>query len=143
MKSASIGLFGIFAVYALMLTPAPASAGDEEVPSFKRQSKDEKEFVRSVGTAIVKAARSAPKDIMLESYEYEQLKGKRKDLKIKMSYKGGVTNKKFFADIVVKLDETDKAAIEVLNIDYKDNNNVSLGSPNVSKIQKLIEKFNQ
>lgn len=142
MQQTPFALMILFAAFGLMLDTATAEAGKEEVPSFKKRGKDEKEFVSEVGAAIVKAARSAPKDVMLESYEYEDVKGKRKDLKIKMSYKGGLTNKKFFADIVIKLDATNPEAMEVLNIDYKDNN-ISLGSPNVNKIQKLIEKFNQ
>jgi hypothetical protein len=57
-----------------------------------------------------------------------------------MAYYGVATKKRYVADIVVKIDSTDKEAWEVLNIDYSDNNNIRYNAKNV---QELIKKLNK
>jgi hypothetical protein len=129
---------------ALLALLAPAArADDEDVPSFKKRGDEEKKFVEKVGAAVVRAARSAPTKVELEKFEFEDPKKDRKDLKITMSYAGGVTKKRFTSTIVVKIDSSDKEKWEVLNIDYSDNNSVSPFNPRTSKIQDLIKKLNK
>jgi len=132
---------------ALLVSAPAARAADDDVPSFKKRGdKDkEKEWVGEVGTAVVKAARSGPKDIELDTYKFEDVKDKkdRKDLKITMNWKGGITKKKFVSTIVVHIDTAKDKEWEVLNIDYKDDNNVSFGKPRQNEIQALIKKFNR
>jgi len=137
----------LFAALAgLMLLTANATRADEEdgIPSFKSsKDRDTEAFATKVGTAIVKAARSKPADVKLEKYSYSSPKEGRKDLKIKMGYKGSITKKQFHSDIVVKIDSGDDKKWEVLNIDYEDDNKTSLAKPNKAKIQELIKKFNR
>lgn len=126
-----------------LLAGAATVRADDETPSFKKRGDMEKMFVESVGTAIVKAARAGPTKIEMEKYEFDDPKKDRKDLKITMNWVGGITKKKFTSTIVVKIDSSDKEKWEVLNIEYKDDNNVSLAKPNANKIQELIKKFNK
>jgi len=128
-----------------LLLASPARAADDDVPSFKKRGEKEKDWVAEVGTAIVKAARSGPKDVELDTYKIEDVKDKkdRKDLKITMNWKGGITKKKFVSTIVVHVDSSKDKEWEVLNIDYKDDNNVSLGKPRQNEIQALVKKFNR
>ena len=114
-------------------------AADDNI-SFKKRGDEEKRFVTSVGTAIVKAAHGTAKKIDLLKYEYTEPKANRKELAIKMEYHGAVTGKRYVADIVVKIDSSNKDAWEVLNIDYADNNSVT---SNEKKIQELIKQMNK
>jgi len=123
---------------------APAARADDDPPSFKKRGDKEREFVAEVGTAIVKAARTGPTKIELDSYKFEEVKDKkdRKDLRITMNWVGGITRKKFTSSIVVKIDTSDDKKWDVLNIDYKDDS-ISLGKPRQPKIQELIKKLNR
>ena len=57
-----------------------------------------------------------------------------------MEYYGVVTGKRYVADIVVKIDSSNKDSWEVLNIEYADTNTGV--TPNVKKIQELIKEMN-
>jgi hypothetical protein len=126
---------------ALGLLAAPTARADEEDISFKRRGSHEKRFVRSVGTAIVKAAHGSAKKIDLIKYDYNEPKKGRTDLTIKMEYYGAVSNKRYVADILVKIDSSDKESWEVLNIEYTDNNTAI--KHNDRKIQELIKQLNK
>ncbi len=121
------------------LTSALLAAADDDI-SFKRRGDEEKRFVRTVGTAVIKAAHKTSKKVELVKYEYTKPKANRTDLAIKMEYHGAVSGKRYVADIVIKIDSTNKDAWEVLNIDYADNNNVPY---NEKKIQELIKQMNK
>jgi hypothetical protein len=127
------------ALLAALTLTAPARADDEV--SFKRRGDQEKQFAAKVGEAIVKAAHGTAKKMSLVKYEYEHPKPNRTDLVLKMEYHGAVTDKRYLAEITVKIDSTDKNAWEVLNIEYADSNaNVR---HNEKKIQDLIKRFNR
>lgn len=132
-------LIGAAALCGLLLSATLTAAGDDDI-SFKRRGDEEKRFVRSVGTAIVRAAHKTAKKIDLVKYEYSKPKGNRTELAIKMEYHGAVSDKRYVADIVVKIDSSNKDAWEVLNIDYSDNNNIR---HNTQKIQDLIKQLNK
>jgi hypothetical protein len=123
---------------ALLLAAAPAGAAADV--SFKRRGTEEKRFVAAVGEAIVKAAHPSAKKIGLVKYEYTRPKPNRTDLAIKMEFYGQVTKKRYVADIVVKIDSTDKDAWEVLNIEYSDNDSVPYSA---KKVQELIKQLNK
>jgi hypothetical protein len=108
--------------------------------SFKKRGDEEKRFVRTVGTEIIKAAHKSARKIELVKYEYTKPKADRTNLNIKMEYHGAVSDKRYVADIVVKIDSSNKDAWEVLNIDYTDNNNIR---HNIQKIQDLIKEMNK
>jgi hypothetical protein len=141
-----LGLLAALACLAA-LAGQSARAADDDVPSFRKRGDNEKEqkaFVTRVGTAIVKAARTKPQKIELEKYELGNPRDRkgRTNLKIKMNYSGLITKKKYTADILIKIDSSDKDAWEVLSIDYKDSNNSPLG-PSEKKIRALIPKLNR
>jgi hypothetical protein len=127
----------------LAAVPAARAADDDELPSFQKRGDKEKDFVSKVGTAIVKAARTGPTKIELDEYKFTDPKKDRKDLNIKMNWVGGISKKKFVSTIVVKIDTSDDKNWEVLSIDYKDDNSVSLTKPNGTKIKELEKKFNR
>jgi hypothetical protein len=131
----------VLAVGAVLLTAgmAPARAAAEDV-SFKHRGDEEKQFVTKVGRAIVKAAHTTGKNPALVHYDLKHPRPNRTELHIQMDYKGQVTNKTYKANIVVKIDSTNKDAWEVLNIDYSDNNNIKYNARNV---QDLIKRFNR
>jgi len=116
-----------------------AVAADHDI-SFKKRGDEERRFVAAVGTAIVKAAHKTAKKIELAKHEYSKPKANRTELTIKMEYHGAVSSKRYVADIVVKIDSSNKAAWEVLNVDYADNNTVPY---NGKKIQELIKQMNK
>jgi len=113
------------------------------VPSFKSGTKREsKEFVGKVGSAVVKAARSNPKNLEVEKYDYTNPKPGRTELQIKMKWQGAVTKQKFTSDITLIIDSTNKENWEVVNIEYKDSN--KLPRPGSDKrIQDLRKKLNK
>jgi hypothetical protein len=115
-----------------------AAAADGDI-SFKKRGDEEKRFVAAVGTAIVKAGHKTAKKIALVKYEYGKPKTNRTELTIKMGYHA-VSSERYVADIVAKIDSSNKDAWEVLNIDYADNNSVSY---NEKKIQELIKQMNK
>jgi hypothetical protein len=114
-------------------------AADENI-SFRKRGDEEKRFVASVGTAVVKAAHKTGRKIELLKYEYARPKPNRTNLVLKMEYHGAATGKRYVADIVIKIDSSNKDAWEVLNIDYSDNNSVPY---NEKKIQELIKQMNR
>jgi hypothetical protein len=130
----------LLAGLSLGLVGTPARAADDNI-SFKKRGNAEKEFVARVGEAIVKAAHKTAKKISLVKYEYTKPKANRTELAIKMEYHGAVTGKRYVADIVVKIDSTDKDSWEVLNIDYTDNN--AGVKHNEQKVQDLIKQMNK
>lgn len=124
------------------LTLLPAAASRDDVPSFKDRGDDEKAFVARVGEAVVRAARLGPLKIALEKYEFSDPRKGRKDLKITMTWAGGILKKKYTSQIVVKIDSSDKDRWQVLDIEYKDDSR-SLASPNRTRIQELVKKLNR
>jgi|SRR5579871_1345555 len=132
-------LFSAALLAGFFLCSALVAAADDDI-SFKRRGDEEKRFVRTVGTAIIKAAHKTSKKIELVKYEYTKPKANRTELAIKMEYHGAVSGKRYVADITIKIDSTNKDAWEVLNIDYADNNNVPF---NEKKIQELIKQMNK
>jgi len=136
---------GVMLLAGLALLAVGSVARADDVPSFKNRGEKEKEWVSDVGTAVVKAARSGPTAIEMDSYKIEDVKDKkdRKDLKITMNWKGGITKKKFVSTITVHIDSTKEKEWEVLNIDYEDDNKVSFTKPNANNIQDLVKKFNR
>jgi hypothetical protein len=122
----------------LLLGGAVTMAADEV--SFKKRGNEEKQFVTNVGEAVIKAAHGTGKKPALVKHEYTTPKPNRTELTIKMEYFGAVTKKRYVADIVLKIDTTNKDAWEVLNIDYSDNNTVKF---NATKVQELIKQFNK
>jgi len=136
---------GVLLLAGLALLATAPSVRADDPPSFKNRGEKEKDWVSEVGTAIVKAARSGPTAIEMDSYKIEDVKDKkdRKDLKITMKWKGGITKKQFVSTITVHVDSTKEKEWEVLNIDYEDDNKVSFTKPNANNIQELVKKFNR
>jgi hypothetical protein len=127
------------AAIALLLGCCAVARPAADEPSFKRRGSEEKRFVTAVGEAVVKAAHPTAKKLSLVKYEYTRPKPNRTELVLKMEYHGAVTDKKYVADIVIKIGSADKNAWEVLNIDYTDNNNLPASQ---NRIQALVKKFN-
>ena len=125
---------------ALLLAGSPAARAADEVPSFKKRGEMEKEFIRKVGLAIIKAAHPTARKADLLDYKTTSPKKDRTDVHITMEYYGAVTRKRYVARIVVKCDSRDRDAWEVLNIDYEDNNTVPYSA---KKVQALIREFNR
>jgi len=111
-----------------------------DVPSFKKRGGDDKQFANQVAEAVIKAAHGTAKNIVVKESKFTNPKANRTDLAMKVEYHGAVTNKAYLADVVVKIDSTNKEAWEVLNIDYSDNNNVPY---NEKKIQALVRQLNR
>jgi hypothetical protein len=122
------------------LAAGAASAADDDL-SFKRRGDNEKAFVKAVGTAVIKAAHGTAKKVDLLDYKYTEPKPGRKNLTVEMEYHGVATNKRYVANIVIKLDVTNKDAWEVLNIDYTDSNTGV--KSNERKIQELVKRLNR
>jgi hypothetical protein len=117
-----------------------AGAADEDTISFKKRGNEEKRFVANVGTAIIKAAHKTAKKIDLLKHEYTKPKAGRTELAIKMEFHGAATCRRYVANMVVKIDSSNKDAWEVLNIEYTDNDSVPY---NEKKIQELIKQMNK
>jgi hypothetical protein len=117
------------------------SARADEVPNFKKHGDLEKKWVSQVCVAIVKAARTSAKAPALESFEYKDPKVNRKELHIKGSFQGRITNRDYTATIVVHIDVLNRDSWEVLRIDYEDNS-TSAVSYSRKNIEALIKKFN-
>lgn len=135
--SAARRLFLVGLVWVLVTGTSPAA---DDFPSFKKRGDQEKHFIAAVGESILKAAHPTGRKRALVDYRVSSPKANRTELTIKMEYYGLASNKKYLADITLKIDSTDKNAWEVLNIDYVDNNNLPA---NVKKIQELIKDFNK
>ena len=148
MKAAcTLGLFATLVCLAAPPSGAAARADAIVVPSFKSSSdKETKDFVARVGKAIVQAARARPEEVELDRYEYNKPAPGRHELLMKVNYTGFLgkrLKKKYTATITVRIDSSDRERWEVLKIDYKDNNTLSLRKPNETRIQKLIPRFNK
>src|SRR5271166_4167339 len=104
---------------AALTLSALAPAADSDL-SFKRRNTEEKHFAAQVGEAVVKAAHGTARKVPLSKYDYALPKVNRTDLVWQMEYRGAISDKRYIADIVVKIDSTNKDAWEVLNIDYVD-----------------------
>jgi hypothetical protein len=122
-----------------LAAPRPARA-DDEAPSIRKRGDDEKQFASAVGTAVIKAAHGTAQKIALVEHKMANPKAGRTDLILKMEYHGIISGKRYLADVVVKIDSSNKEAWEVLNIDYSDNNGIAR---NDKKIQDLIKHFNK
>jgi hypothetical protein len=119
------------------------AAGEDTTPTFKKRGDGEKNFYEEVGLSVIKAVHPSGISATFVSYELrdDKTKADRKDLMIKMEYKGPVTRKIFQADILIKLDTRNNQAWEVLHIDYKDNNNIKSG--NLANLERLIKQLNR
>jgi len=95
-----------------------------------------------LATSGVCAARLGPLKIALEKYEFSDPRKDRKELKITMTWAGGITKKKYASNIVVEIDSSDKDKWKGLDIKYKADSK-SLANPNRSKIQELVKKLNR
>lgn len=113
--------------------------GDDSI-SFKQRGDEEKRFVARVGETIVRAAHGTSPKPALVKYEFTNPKPNRTELKLRMEYRGAVTDKRYVADVTVIIDSTTKDAWEVLNIDYTDNDNVPA---NLKKLEVLIKDMNR
>lgn len=118
-------------------------AADDQVPTFKKRGDAEKKFYEEVGLAVIKAVHPTGVNAAFLSHELrdDKLKADRKELMIKMEYRGPVTRKVFESEIIIKLDTRNKDAWEVLHIDYKDNN--SIKSPNLANLDRLLKQLNR
>lgn len=127
------------------LATLPVAADDKKddpTPSFKNRLSGEKEFMRKVGEAVVKAVRTSPAKLDLEDYKISDPKANRKVIDIKMTWAGSITKKKFKSEIKITLDPTDKDRWEVLDIDYSDDN-PSLKIGMERNLKALREKLNR
>jgi hypothetical protein len=115
---------------------------EDPIPNINKRGSDEKKFAEQLGFAVVHAARSAPKNLKLLKFEQSTPELGRLVWDLKVEYYGSITGKKFEADIKVKIDTIKKEVWEISNIEYKDDNKVSLANPNTDKIQKLIKMMN-
>ena len=98
-------------IAALLLTLASGAARADGV-SFKNRGNEEKVFITHVGEAIVHAAHSTGRKVALVEYKITNPKANRTEVTIKMEFYGAVTGKRYVADIVVKIDSSNKDAWE-------------------------------
>jgi hypothetical protein len=129
----------IVAGLGLALVGGARAVAEEDI-SVKKWKQDEKAYMTKVGEAVIVAAHPTARKKELLKYEFTTPKPGRTELMIKMSYHGAVTGKAYVADILIKIDSTNKDAWEVLNIEYTDNNTVSA---NVKRVQELIKRLNR
>jgi hypothetical protein len=124
-----------------LLAPGVAGAADS-VPSIKKLVQKEREVLTEYGATIIKAARSKPQKIELDSYQITHPKANRTELSLKMIYHGLISRRRYLADIKMLVDSTDRDNWEVLTIKYSDNNPNIVG-PNLRKVEDLIKRFNR
>jgi hypothetical protein len=118
---------------------APAA---DTVPSIRKLVQKEREVLTEYGAAIIKAARSKPQKIELDTYQITQPKPNRTELSLKMIYHGLISRRRYVADVKMLIDSTDRDNWEVLTIKYSDNNPNIVG-PNLRKVDELIKRFNR
>src|SRR5262249_18540764 len=93
-----LALLGVTLSVSAAPAPLPKRTRGDAGPNWPR------EYVAAMGEAIVKAARTGPKKIELNSYHFEKAQDRSgKDLKIVVFWLGGITKKMFTSTIVVKL----------------------------------------
>ncbi len=134
---------GFFAGFVFLITGASVRSWvDDDLPSFKKRTTEEKSFMTEVGKAVIKAAHPTAQKIELVKYEIVKVKDKenRIELSLKMEYFGVVSNKKYVGDTVIKIDISGKESWEALSLDYVDNNNLPQNRKN---LQELIKKLNR
>jgi len=131
---------GLQLALGVLLLLVGAARADDDL-SFKKRGDGEKQFVARVGEAVIHAAHTTAKKVALLKYEFTNPKPNRTELAIKMEYYGVVTGKRYVADIVVKIDTSNKDSWEVLNVEYADTNTGI--TANVKKIQELIKEMNK
>jgi hypothetical protein len=131
---------GLVVVVAIALL-APAVRA-EDVPNINKRGDDEEEFVKKVGFAVVNAARPSVKRLTLQEYKFKEPKEGRKNLHISVGYRGGITSTKYSADVIVKLDTSEKGRWEVLSIEYEDNNKNVVGW-NRKNVETLVKDINK
>src|SRR4051812_27051096 len=98
----------VTAALARLVLAGAAAARDDDDVSFRRRGDEEKRFVARVAEAVIKAAHHTAKKVELEKYEYTHPKPNRTELAMKVVYHGAVTNKSYTADVVVKIDSSNK-----------------------------------
>lgn len=137
-KTGLVAVPAFFGVLALFVC-----AADDPVPTFRKRGDAEKKFYESVGLSVIKAVHPTGVNATFLNHELrdDKLKADRKELLIKMEYKGPVTRKVFQSDITLKLDTRNSEAWEVLHIDYKDNN--SIKSANLANLDRLLKQMNR
>ena len=118
-----------------------SAAAADEVPNFKKRGDLEKKWVSQVCVAIIKAARPSAKKPTLERFEYKDTKPGQKELHIRGSFNGVLTNREYIADIVLLIDARNKESWEVLRIDYEDNS-TNVRSYSRKNLDNLMKKFN-
>ena len=135
-KGASRALAGL----ALLLAASVAARAADEGVSFKKVGKVDEAFARKVGTAVIKAAHGTAKKIGMVEHK-TTTKGDQTTLNIQMEYYGALRKKtRYVANIVVKIDSSDKDAWRVLNIEYKDDNKIPYSK---KKLAILTKNFNK
>ncbi|MFQ3591696.1 MAG: hypothetical protein SNJ82_00705 [Gemmataceae bacterium] len=115
---------------------------EDPTPSFKKRLDSEKEFITKVGEATVKAVRTAPAKLELDTYKITDPKPNRKVIEIIMNWAGSLTGKKFKSTIKITVDPTDKDKWEVIDIEYTDDN-PSLKVGMEKNLKNLKAKFNR
>lgn len=129
---------GIALVVLVLASVGAADAAGPDI-SFKKRASEEKRFVEAVGKAIIKAAHLTARKPALLEYSYTHPKAGRTHLSMKMEFYGA-TNKRYVANILIKIDTAIKDAWEVLNIDYSDNATIPYSA---KRIQALIKELNK
>lgn len=95
---------------------------EDTTPSFKKRTGTEKDFMKSVGEAVVKAVRTKPAKLELGDYKITDPKPNRKLITIDMNWAGSLTGTKFKSTVKITVDPTDKEKWEVIEIEYADDN---------------------
>lgn len=135
-------LMAAVASLAFVAPVATAQEKEDTTPSFKKRTDPEKDFMTKVGEATVKAIRTAPAKLELDSYKITDPKPNRKVIEILMNWAGSVTGKKFKSTIKITVDPTDKEKWEVIDIEYNDDN-PSLKVGLEKNLKNLKAKFNR
>jgi len=131
----------LLVVLYLMLAGGLTDRAADENISIKNRGDNMRRFATNVGVAIVRAAHKTAKKVDLLDYKTFEPKPNRVNLMLKMEYHGVVSNKRYLAEILLIIDATDPNAWEVVNIEYKDDNNKI--PANLKNIQTLIKRINQ
>src|SRR5262245_56900907 len=133
-------LFAAAALAGLMFA-VTASAQEDVPPIRKTANKEDKKFQEQVFLAIVKAARSKPREPMFEKGTVKAVNKGRTEMILRGNYK--TIRGPAEVTINLQIDSSDEKAWEVLRIDYKDTNKASPAGPNLKNIDKLRAKFNR
>ncbi len=129
------------AVFAVVVFLAPLTRADDDTPNINKRGESEKIFADKLSSAIVRAARTATKTAVLESFEKKTPKEGRLEYHIKAGWKSAVLGKNQVSEIVVLIDTTDKDKWEVLRIEYSDDAK-SAAPYNRKNVSELVKKLN-